>query len=51
MINMSWKINFTKKAAKQIEQLSERAQSALRLLIKDLQTKGPMRRNGQITAS
>lgn len=38
---MSWKININKKVAKQIEQLPERVQSALRLLVKDLQTSGP----------
>lgn len=41
-MSMSWKINITKRAAKQIEQLSQRVQFALRLLVKDLETKGPI---------
>lgn len=39
---MSWNVNISKRAAKQIEQLSQRVQFALRLLVTDLQTKGPV---------
>lgn len=39
---MSWKINITKRVAKQIESLPQRVQFALRLLTKDLATKGPI---------
>lgn len=39
---MTWSIEFTAKASKQVAQLSARAVDALRLLVEDLKHKGPM---------
>lgn len=38
---MSWEVKFSKRAEKQVGLLPQKAQFALRLLVKDLQTKGP----------
>ena len=38
---MIWNIEFTRKAAKQVNKLSTRAKEALRLLVEDLKTQGP----------
>ena len=38
--NMTWKIEFTATAQKQIKKLSSKAFDALRLLVKDLQKNG-----------
>lgn len=42
---MTWTVAVTGKARKQAERLPERIQTALRLLIKNIQTSGPMRPN------
>lgn len=39
---MIWKIEFTPKARDQAPPLSKKAREALRLLVKDLQTNGPV---------
>ncbi|GJM07629.1 MAG: hypothetical protein DHS20C10_13630 [marine bacterium B5-7] len=41
ILPMTWRIEFTKKAVKQIKQLSPRAKDALRFLTEDLKTFGP----------
>lgn len=38
---MKWNVYFTNKAAKQVKKIGRRAEYALRLLIEDLQNKGP----------
>jgi mRNA-degrading endonuclease RelE of RelBE toxin-antitoxin system len=36
-----WTVNFTKRAEKQLDKLSKSAFAALRLLVRDLESKGP----------
>ena len=41
---MSWDVRFSRKVVKQIGELPELVQMAVRFLVKDLQLKGPMAR-------
>ncbi len=39
---MTWEVSFTGKAAKQVGKLPEREQDVLKLLVRDLQMRGPV---------